>query len=537
MFLGFLEVVGGVVGLAVLDETLRHAQNAADRALRFASFQINLLQFLVGGDVVLLQLNHLMQVVQRLVDDAVLDEDLGLGHVARDLGVHIARPLVVRVQVHFLRADGVDQGVVDVQRGVLHIALGVDDLALARRDLARERVQPLSPLQVVGVDLEQLLDVLDRLLGLALVQEVVDDVLERQQRVRGLVRGLVNARQLDLRGDVFVVLVEYAAEEAHGVVVVAFIRVGRRQRLERPVGGVQVFAFDQRFRRFLQAGSHAVVQMIGAQVANRGLAGLVLFHVGVAEDAQRLQLLGILLADEGELANAALRLALGEICPRQQHFNLDVAGVHLRRLAENLARLAHHLLLDQRLAHGEEVFRGLALLAFLVEDLGQLHARVQIARIDLQNAFVALYRAGREVLSGEDLRHLAQLRARFRLMTLIEVHVDHLLTGVHVVRVQAQHLLVDGDRLEVEAAATVAVGSLLEEVQRLVALVDLAVQVADAVEDIRVVWRDFLQLQVLVEGFLVLLLGEIFVGGREDFRFVDSHRASRFRSGARQTCR
>ena len=287
---------------------------------------------------------------------------------------------------------------------------------------------------------------------------------------------------------------------------------GRRNRpragaLDRPLG-------RRRFGDQLVDRHHARLDLAG----RRALA-----PAEAAHEARDLLRLGVLLDRQREQPRGRRRVALvlqaehrvgdeGEVVRRRR----DRLHVDLRRLVDAL--LAHHQLGDRAVLE-----KLLVALLERMEDLGELDVRRRVLRFERHHALQHADGGGgiRVLLVVVD-QHLI-LRARLGDQALAVVELGQPLVDREPRRVELDDLLVDRDRLDEETVLRVPVGDLGEELDRFVDLVQPDVEVAHPVERRGVVRVLGEELAVLLDRGLDLPLRDHLLGGRDRGLAVHRH--------------
>ena len=178
------------------------------------------------------------------------------------------------------------------------------------------------------------------------------------------------------------------------------------------------------------------------------------------------------------------REQLGEARPRAQ------------RLVDELQRLGRLALLQQLVRDRDVLAGGLLLVALARVEVGEQALDLEVRRIQLGQPAQHLLRLAHAVLLDVLVVDLAQRLACLRHQALARVEIAELAVALEHRRVVAQDLLPDGDRLQEEAVVGVEAGDLDVLVVRFLELVELRVEVADAVDVLpvaRVVLHDQLQ--------------------------------------------
>jgi hypothetical protein len=340
--------------------------------------------------------------------------------------------LVVRLELHQHLED----------RGRLVVAagrhVGLDHLAvgLGHEHVVLHRAVELDQLGerlgVLRVALHDLLQQRGPALDLALVRQLVDDGLQAGERVVEAAVGEIDLPELQPR------------------VLVA--RVALQQRLEH------------------------LARVRGAPRAEVGLGelqrDLAVRGSGPARLLQQLDRARVVLLHDVDVGRH--REQPREARPRAQ------------RLVDELQRLGRLALLQQLVRDRDVLARRLLLVALARVEVREHALHLEVRRVELGEATQHLLRLAHAALLGVLGINLAERLARLGHQSLARVEVAELAAALDHRRVVAQHLLPDGDRLQVEAVVREVARDLDVLVVRLLELVELGVEVADAVDGVPV---------------------------------------------------
>jgi hypothetical protein len=350
--------------------------------------------------------------------------------------------LVVGLELHQHLEDG---------GGLVQAALrevGLDHLRVGLRD---EHVVPR-----LAVELDELRE------GAHVLRVLLDDLLEQG----GAAVDLAFFDELVDRGKQLVVrFVEAALREAHLSELLAGLDVGR-------------VALEESFEHTARVGPAAGAEA-GLGEAKRGLAV-------VGRGAARLLQVGHRLRE----------VLLDEVDARGGGEQPRAAGDRLPRLVEHGQGLGEEALLHELVGDRAVLASRLLAVALARVEIGETDADLQVGGIDVRHPLQDLARLAHLVallVLLEDER-VGLLRLRRKLLAGVEVAEADV--ALEHRRVVAQHLLPQGDRLEVEAVVGEEPGDLDVLLVRGLGVVELRVKVADPVDRVpvpRVVLDDLLQ--------------------------------------------
>ena len=340
--------------------------------------------------------------------------------------------VVVRLELHQHLEDG--GGVVEAARGEVrldHLRVGLRHQRVVAR-LAVELDQLAQAADVGGVALDDLLEDRGAAVDLAALHELVHG---RQDLLEGLVvapLGQVHLPELQARVLVRGVSLEQGLEDRAGVVRPLRAEAGLREpQRHLAVGG----GGPPRLLEVLDRAREVLLDEVDAGRGREEAWAARPRAQGLLDELQRLgqvALLDQLLGDGHVLVGGLLQVAVARVELRQADADLHVRGVDLGHAAQDVARVADPVALDVLVDHEAEGLLGL----------------------------------GHEALPGVEVpqRHVA---------------LEH---G----RVVAEDLLPDRDRLQVEAVLGEVPGNLDVLLVGGLEVVELGVQVPDAVDDVPV---------------------------------------------------
>jgi hypothetical protein len=189
---------------------------------------------------------------------------------------------------------------------------------------------------------------------------------------------------------------------------------------------------------------------------------------------------------------------LDEVDAAQLQAEAAALGVDLEALLQDLERFREVALLGQLLRDGDVLFDGLARVPFPRVEVGEPAADLEVAGVDVRHLLEDV--AGLAHLAALDVfvDDVLVLALGLHHEALLGVELGQVQVGIEGGRVELVDLLPDRDGLEVEAILRVEVGHARVVVRGLLELVELGVEVPDLVDDVpvaRVVLDD-----LLVEG-------------------------------------
>jgi hypothetical protein len=200
-----------------------------------------------------------------------------------------------------------------------------------------------------------------------------------------------------------------------------------------------------------------------------------------------------------------------------------VFGAVVEQPLDDAGPIVHAIGLAQELRAELELLRGLAVLAELREQLGELHARRDVVLVDLHH----LAHDADELLvvarAGEARGERLEVGERVRNEPELHVQVGELAVQVREVRVDREDLLVDRDRFEREALVVVALGDARVRRDGLFARAPSDLQIADLQQDPHVVGVLLHEALVLRDGLVELAFRGELLRAVEDLLTVDAH--------------
>ena len=203
---------------------------------------------------------------------------------------------------------------------------------------------------------------------------------------------------------------------------------------------------------------------------------------------------------------------------------IEVIAADLESGKIDLDRLIHRARDNQQVRQLPVLANRLVVQALAAEQLRQLEPERGVVGLHLRHALVDGDRRSRVVVLLVIVRQHLVLGAGFVQQSLLVVELRQPLVDHERRRIQLDDLLVDGDGLDEEAIVRVPLGDLGKQPNRLVDAFEAGVEITYPVERVGVVGMFRQDLAVFLDGRLELALGDVLLGGADDFFAVQRHR-------------